>query len=209
MARNYIHTLFSDEARALQEADGSRASYARMELGADGSPDLLGEAEAAFIAGRDSFYIATVSPDGWPYVQHRGGPPGFLRVLDGNRMGFADFRGNRQHISDANLSVDPRVSLFLMDYGARRRLKVLGHASVVQAADDPKLIESLMPPAYQAVAERAYLIDVMGFDWNCPQHITERFTRAEVLAGTQPLIDELNALRAEVKALRGGDAERT
>lgn len=202
MAKNYIHTLFTDAARAMQEADGSRSSYARMEEGADGTPDIMAEKEAAFIAARDSFYIASVTPDGWPYVQHRGGPAGFLRLLPGNRLGFADYQGNRQHVSNSNLVAEPRVSLFLMDYPNRRRLKILGHARVVSASEDAALVASLMPDGYRAVPERAYVIDVIGFDWNCPQHITPRFTEAEIAAAIQPLNTELNQLRAEVEALR-------
>lgn len=205
MARNYIHTLFSDEARALQAADGSRETYARMEQGADGLPDLLGAKEAEFIAARDSFYLASVTPKGWPYVQHRGGPPGFLRLIDGNRLGFADYRGNRQHVSNSNLVADPRVSLFLMDYPNRRRLKILGHAQVISAADQPALVGQLMPEGYKALAERAYLIEVIGFDWNCPQHITPRFTEAEVAAAVAPLNQELEQLRAEISRLRAND----
>lgn len=205
MAKNYIHTMFSDAARALQEADGSRGSYARMEEGADGSPDLIGEGERSFIAARDSFYIASTTPDGWPYIQHRGGPPGFLKVLEGNRIGFADYRGNRQHLSNANIAHDPRVSLFLMDYPNRRRLKLIGLASVLPRADDPVLVEGLKPDGYSAVAERAYLIDVVGFDWNCPQHIAPRYNEAEIKAGVAPLLAEIEQLRAEITRLRAGN----
>lgn len=203
MARNYIHTLFTDQARALQADDGSREAYARMEEGADGSPDLLGDKEAQFIAARDSFYLASVTPDGWPYVQHRGGLAGFLKVLEGNRLGFADYRGNRQHVSTSNLIADPRVSLFLMDYPGRRRLKILGQARIVTADDEPGLIASLTPEGSKALPERAYLIDVLGYDWNCPQHITPRFTEAEVAAAVQPLHTEIDRLRAELEQLRG------
>jgi uncharacterized protein len=202
MARNYIHTLFTDAARAMQQADGSREGYARMEAGADGSPDAMGEKEAAFIAARDSFYMASVTAEGWPYVQHRGGPAGFLKLLEGNRLGFADYRGNRQHVSTSNFAADPRVSLFLMDYPGRRRLKILGHAHVLSAGEAPDLLGQLMPDGYGAVAERAYLIDVIGFDWNCPQHITPRFTEVEIAAGIRPLADENARLRAEVQILR-------
>jgi uncharacterized protein len=202
MAQNYVHTLFTDAARAMQEADGSRPSYARMEEGADGTPDAITEKEAEFIAARDSFYIASITDKGWPYVQHRGGPAGFLRVLPGNRLGFADYRGNRQHVSTTNLVAEPRVSLFLMDYPNRRRLKLLGLARIVTAEDDPALVTSLMPDGYKAVPERAYVIDVVGFDWNCPQHITPRFTREEIAAAVQPLTTEINQLRAEVETLR-------
>jgi uncharacterized protein len=202
MARNYIHTLFTDAARAMQAADGSRASYARMEEGADGSTDLISEKEAAFIAARNSFYIASVTADGWPYMQHRGGKPGFLKTLPGNRIGFADYRGNRQHISTTNLIAEPRASLFLMDYAAQRRLKLIGHATIVSAADDAALVASLMPEGSAAIAERAYIIDVIGFDWNCPQHITPRFSEEDVRQAIRPLTTELNQLRAEVQALR-------
>jgi predicted pyridoxine 5'-phosphate oxidase superfamily flavin-nucleotide-binding protein len=203
MAQNYVHTLFTDEARALQEADGSRTAYARMEAGADGTPDRISEKEAAFIAARDSFYLASVTSEGWPYVQHRGGPAGFLKILPGNRLGFADYQGNRQHVSNANLKSDPRVSLFLMDYPNRRRLKILGRAEIVTAQTDPALIAALMPEGYKAAPERAYLIDVVGFDWNCPQHITPRFTQAEIAAVIQPLTAEITQLRAEIGLLRG------
>lgn len=202
MAKNYVRTLFTDAARAMQEADGSRASYARMEEGGDGTPDSITAKEAEFIAARDSFYIASVTPEGWPYVQHRGGPAGFLRLLTGNRLGFADYQGNRQHVSNSNLVAEPRVSLFLMDYPNRRRLKILGQARITSATDDAALVASLMPDGYKAMAERAYVIDVVGFDWNCPQHITPRFTEAEIAAAIQPLNAELNQLRAEVESLR-------
>ena len=202
MARNYVHTLFTDAARALQAEDGSRAAYARMEEGADGTSDPIGDKEAKFIAARDSFYLASVTSEGWPYVQHRGGPSGFVKVLPGNVLGFADYRGNRQHVSTANLANDLRVSLFLMDYPNRRRLKILGRARVIGADADPALLAALMPEGYKAASERAYLIDVVGFDWNCPQHITPRFTEVEIADATRPLIAELTQLRAEVELLR-------
>ncbi len=202
MARNYLHTIFTDAARARQEAHGSRASYARMEAGADGTPDVLTDKEISFIEARDSFYIASVTPHGWPYMQHRGGPPGFLRHLEANRIGFADFSGNRQYISTTNLAENPRVSLFLMDYANRRRLKLLGHAAIVEQADDPATVAALMPQEYRAAPERAFLIDVIGWEWNCPQHITPRFTEGEISAAIKPMAAELNQLRAEVEALR-------
>jgi predicted pyridoxine 5'-phosphate oxidase superfamily flavin-nucleotide-binding protein len=202
MARNYVHTLFSDAARAMQAADGSREAYARMEEGADGAPDQLTAKEAEFIAARDSFYLASVSPDGWPYVQHRGGPAGFFKLLEGNRLGFADYRGNRQHVSTTNLAADPRCSLFLVDYPSRRRLKILARGAVVQADQDPALIASLMPDGYRALAERAYVFEVVGFDWNCPQHITPRFTEQEITATIRPLTEENVRLSAEADRLR-------
>jgi uncharacterized protein len=202
MAQTFLHTMFGPGARALQEAAGSRASYARMEAGA-GHVDILTDREADFIAARDSFYVASVSEDGWPYVQHRGGPRGFLRRIAGNRIGFADYRGNQQYISAANFAADDRASLFLMDYPNQRRLKLIGHTHL---SDDPADIAALMPPDYAAVPERAFVIDVIGFDWNCPQHITPRFTEAEIKSGTQALIDEVARLRARVAELEGSDA---
>jgi predicted pyridoxine 5'-phosphate oxidase superfamily flavin-nucleotide-binding protein len=201
MAQTFLHTLFGPRARALQEAAGSRASYARMEANA-GERDTLTEREFEFIAARDSFYMASVSEDGWPYVQHRGGPAGFLRHIAGNRIGFADYRGNRQYLSTANLAADDRVALFLMDYPHQRRLKLIGHA---YTSEDPADIAALMVPDYAAEPERAFVIDVIGFDWNCPQHITPRFTEAEVRRGTQPLIDEIARLRARITELEGGE----
>lgn len=187
MAQNYVRTLFTDSIRELQRRDGSRAAYARMEGEGEGGPDRLTGKEIDFIAARDSFYMASVTDEGWPYVQHRGGPAGFLKVLSDNRLGFADYRGNRQHVSTANLTIAPRVSLFLMDYPNRRRLKLLGHARIVSGRDDPQRVAALMPDRYKATPERAYLIDIIGFDWNCPQHITPRFTESEWTALNHPV----------------------
>ena len=202
MARNYRHTLFSDAVKALQERHGSRAAYLKMDAGADGTPDTLTAKELDYIALRDSFYMASVNGDGWPYMQHRGGPAGFLRHIAGNRIGFADYRGNKQYISTANLAGNDRVSLFLMDYPNKDRLKLVGHARSIELADDPELVTSLMPDGYRAVPERAFLIDVIGWEWNCSQHITPRFTEAEISAAIQPMAAELNQLRAENAALR-------
>lgn len=202
MAQNYIRTLFTDAARAMQEQAGSRDAYARMEQGANDEPDILGKKEAMFLAARDSFYIASVTADGWPYVQHRGGPPGFLKLLDGNRLAFADYRGNKQYISTSNLQLRPGVSLFLMDYPNKRRLKILGKAKIVALEDDPDMLNSVMDAEYRAVPERIYIIDVIGFDWNCPQHIMPRFTEAEIASALAPLTAEVEQLRAEVARLR-------
>lgn len=199
MAQTYLHTLFGPGARAMQAAAGSRASYARMEADA-GPVDVLTKRELDFIAARDSFYMASVSEDGWPYVQHRGGPRGFIRQIEGNRVGFADYRGNRQYLSAAHFAADDRVALFLMDYPNRHRLKIIGHA---RSSTDPADIAALMPPDHAGEPERAFLIDIIGFDWNCPQHITPRFTEAEVRRACQPLIDEIGALRARIIQLEG------
>ena len=201
MAQNYRHILFNDAVKALQEQHGSRASYAKMDAGADGTPDRLSGKELDYIALRDSFYMASVNADGWPYMQHRGGPAGFLRHIAGNRIGFADYRGNKQYISTANLMGNDRVSLFLMDYPNKDRLKLVGHAHSVEIADDPAAVTALMPEGYRAVPERAFFIDVIGWEWNCSQHITPRFTEAEISAAIRPMADELNQLRAENAAL--------
>jgi len=202
MAQNYRHTLFNDAVKALQERHGSRAAYLKMDAAADGTPDTLTAKELDYIALRDSFYIASVNSDGWPYMQHRGGPAGFLRHIAGNRIGFADYRGNKQYISTANLAGNDRVSLFLMDYPNKDRLKLVGHAHSIELADDPSLVTSMMPEGYRAVPERAFLIDVIGWEWNCSQHIKPRFTEAEISAAIQPMAAELNQLRAENAALR-------
>jgi hypothetical protein len=181
----------------------AHASYARQDKPGHEGPDMLGPDELAFIASRDSFYMASVTPEGWPYVQHRGGPAGFLRHIAGNRIGFADYRGNKQYISRANFAHDDRVSLFLIDYPRRARLKMIGRARTVEVSEDPDLVRSLAPEGYRAVPERAILIDVAGFDWNCPQHITPRFTQAEIHESIAPLMAELEHLRAEVKRLGG------
>jgi uncharacterized protein len=164
--------------KSVQQTMGSRNAYARRESGFD-SNGRLGPNEVEFIAGRDSFYIASVSETGWPYVQFRGGPVGFLRVLDEQTLGFADFRGNRQYITTGNVTANDRVSLFLMDYTNRRRLKIFGRIRAINARDDPKLTAGLTMADYVAVVERAMLIKVQAFDWNCPQHIIPRFSEME------------------------------
>jgi predicted pyridoxine 5'-phosphate oxidase superfamily flavin-nucleotide-binding protein len=145
------------------------------------TPAPLGPDEAAFIADRDSFYLSTVSETGWPYIQHRGGPRGFLRVLDDHTLGFADFGGNRQLLTVGNLAQNDRVALFLMDYDRRERMKLLGHARILAANEDASLTARLTVPNYRARIERLFLIEVAAFDWNCPQHITPREFASEPL----------------------------
>lgn len=180
MTHAFTQIAFTDAVKALQAQDGSRESHARFDDGPSRNAAFSAQ-EAAFIAARDSFYIATTNADGWPYIQHRGGPRGLLKLLDATTLGFADFRGNRQHITEGNLAGNDRAALFLMDYPARTRLKVLGHASVTQ---DPDLLARLAVAGYRAKIERGVLIRLAGFDWNCSQHITPRFTPAELEAMT-------------------------
>ncbi|WP_412551646.1 pyridoxamine 5'-phosphate oxidase family protein [Shimia sp. MIT910701] len=179
MGHKFAEIAFTDAVKRHQEDAGTRASYARMEAREDYN-NRLGPHEAQFIAARDSFYMATVSEIGWPYMQHRGGPVGFLKVLDERRLAFADYRGNRQYVSLGNLSQNERVSLFFMDYPNRTRLKLLGRVRVI-APEEEALLARLSPDAgYRARVERGFEITLVGFDWNCPQHITPRYSQAEV-----------------------------
>lgn len=197
MAHRFAEIAFTETVRAEQERQGSRRAYARMDAEDSPGNDRLSDKEAAFIATRDSFYIASVSETGWPYIQHRGGPAGFLRVLDETTLGFADFRGNRQYVTVGNLITDDRVSLFFMDYARRARLKLLGRA---RTTEDPAILERLTLPGYKAAVERGILVDVEAFDWNCPQHITPRFTEAEIAAAVAPLHERI----AELEAMLNG-----
>jgi predicted pyridoxine 5'-phosphate oxidase superfamily flavin-nucleotide-binding protein len=162
-----------------------------------------GPPERAFINARDGFYMASTSETGWPYIQYRGGAKGFLRILGDKTLGFADLRGNKQYISVGNLRHDDRVALFLMDYAAQRRLKILGHAALHEgdAAAD-RLIPRLLPSGEKSVAERAVLIHIEAFDWNCPQHITPRYTEEEFAASLEPIRRRMEAIEAEHASLR-------
>jgi predicted pyridoxine 5'-phosphate oxidase superfamily flavin-nucleotide-binding protein len=202
MSNQFADIAFTPSVRAVQTALGSRDHYARMEGGVAHNREL-GPDEIAFIASRDTFYIASVSETGWPYVQHRGGPPGFLKVLDPITIGFADYRGNRQYVSVGNLSKDDRVALILVDYPQRTRLKILGHARIV-SEDGSELIEQLKMPGYRARMERAFSITIAAFDWNCPQHITPRYTQQEIESMIAPLRTRIGELEAQLRSCRDG-----
>jgi predicted pyridoxine 5'-phosphate oxidase superfamily flavin-nucleotide-binding protein len=179
MTHQFADITFTDSVKATQEQYGSRAQNERLHQNF-GPNDQLTSREMEFITLRDTFYLATVSETGWPYVQHRGGPPGFLKVLGASQLAFADFRGNTQLVSVGNLSKDDRCSLILMDYPNRRRLKLLGHMHVEDAREVSEDVAAQVELSdYRALVERVVLIDVVAFDWNCPQHITQRYTESE------------------------------
>jgi uncharacterized protein len=204
MSKHYGAIAFTDDVRAVQGHHGSQAFYDRKRLAGTAAPgrDPLTDDETEFLAERDSFYMATISATGWPYVQARGGPKGFLRAVDEHTIGWADFRGNLQYISTGNLTGDDRVAIIAIDYPQQRRLKIFGHASLVTAEQDRGLIESLRDPGYDAVVERGVIVDVEAFDWNCPQHITQKFTAAELDAVLAPIRQEMADLRADNARLR-------
>jgi predicted pyridoxine 5'-phosphate oxidase superfamily flavin-nucleotide-binding protein len=206
MGPRFAELAFTPLVKAQQTKRGSRHLYERLERSNDRG-DKLGSMEQTFISERDGFYMASVSETGWPYIQFRGGQRGFLRVLDERTIGFADLRGNTQYISVGNLQHDDRVALFLMDYARQSRLKILGRASIHEGdAEAAKLIDSLRVPQEKSPVERAFVIHVEAFDWNCPQHITTRYTEGELAKILEPMRRRLNALEAENKRLRGSSA---
>ena len=179
MTRRFLDTLAKPVIGAARDAAGIGDHWSEKE--ADLPRDRFTAQEAAFIRARDSFYMASMSRSGWPYIQHRGGPKGFLRQLDDQTLGFIDFAGNRQYLTVGNVSGEDRVALFLMDYPNRRRLKILAHATIRDLAADPALTAMLATPGYRGRPERAVMLKLHAFDWNCSQHITPRFTEAERL----------------------------
>jgi uncharacterized protein len=201
MAHNFGSLVFTPLVKALQEKYGSRRQYARMEASSP-SPDRLGPEETEFIAERDSFYMATIGATGWPYVQHRGGPQGFLKVIDDHTIAFADFRGNKQFISTGNIATDNRVALIMVDYPRQVRLKILGRAEVIEGEPAREWIAKLREPGYTAVIERVYVIKVEAFDWNCQQHITPRFTEKQIQEALAPFERQMQELELENEKLR-------
>lgn len=201
MTHRFAEIAFTASVREQQSRFG--VADRNDQLKSRGGPnDCFGAAEIEFIGLRDSFYMASISDTGWPYVQHRGGPIGFLRVIDETTLGFADFRGNSQYVSAGNLHHDDRVSLILMDYRNKQRLKLFGHVKLIDAVDDPALIMRLEDPRYRARIERAFVIKLEAFDWNCPQHITARFTETEMSELVRPLHSRIELLEKENEKLR-------
>jgi len=193
--------MFTDAVKRLQERYGSRKQYERM---AESGPrmDELGADEMRYISERDSFYMASMGANEWPYMQHRGGPKGFLKVLDAKTLAFADFAGNKQYVSTGNFMQNDKITLFLMDYPRQVRLKILGHAEIVELHADPKLDNTVALPGYKAKIERIIRIRIVGFDWNCQQHITPRFTQEDILREVEPMQRMLSELKAENEKLR-------
>jgi uncharacterized protein len=204
MGRRFAELAFTPAVRKQQQIHGSRHLYERVEQSTD-LGDSLGPDEQGFLQASDGFYMASVTETGWPYIQYRGGAKGFLHVLDERTIGFADLRGNKQYISVGNLKHDGRVALFFMDYPHQSRLKILGRAKVHEGTEEArKLIEQLRVPEEKSPAERAFVIHVEAFDWNCPQHITPRYTEAELAKALEPMRRRIDALEAENKRLRSG-----
>jgi predicted pyridoxine 5'-phosphate oxidase superfamily flavin-nucleotide-binding protein len=201
MARNFAALMFSPEVKAEQERRGSRRQYERFERTGN-APDKLTAEEAAFIGERDSFYMGSVTSDGWPYVQHRGGPKGFLKVMDESTIAFADYGGNRQYISTGNFVTDDRVALIMVDYPKRERLKLLGRVEIFDGERAAEWIDRVRDPDYDAKIERVFVIHVQAFDWNCQQHITPRFTEEQIRELLEPLQQRVQALEKENQDLR-------
>ncbi len=205
MAKNFAAIAFSPAVKEMQEKLGSRASYARMEKNT--WLDGLTENESAFISQRDSFYMASIGENGFPYIQHRGGPKGFLKVLDAKRLGFIDFKGNMQFITVGNLVTNNNVALILVDYPAKARLKIYARAEIVELADNPDLHNVLDLSDYKFRPERMMILHVEAYDWNCPQHIVPRYTLEEIEAAMAPQRDLIAKLETEIKLLKSKEKD--
>jgi uncharacterized protein len=190
MAKHFMEFAFNDSVRKVQEQYGTRAPYQKMESKEEFRNKLTWQ-EKSYIKTRDSFYISSVGENGWPYMQFRGGPKGFLKVIDTNVLAYADFRGNGQYISTGNINATKKTVLFLMDYTQQQRLKIWAEAEVLHAADHPELLKKLEMPDYEATVERIFIFNVYAFDWNCPQHITPRYTKEEIEKGLVNLDQKL------------------
>ncbi|MBF2709798.1 pyridoxamine 5'-phosphate oxidase family protein [Flavobacterium soyangense] len=199
MAKNFAAIAYTDAVKALQEKHGSRNSYERMEK--FNVVDGLSNNEIGFIENRDSFFMASISENNFPYIQHRGGPKGFLKVLDKNRIGFIDFSGNKQYITVGNMETNNNVALFLMDYPAKVRLKIFAKTEIVELKDNPELLATLDIDDYKFRAERMMIFHIEAFDWNCPQHITPRFTAEEIKIALKPQQEYVAQLEEENKRL--------
>ena len=200
MAKNFAEIAFTSAVKEMQEKLGSRTSYARMER--DTYLDGLTENEINFIERRDSFYMATIGENNFPYIQHRGGPKGFLKVLDAKRLGFIDFKGNMQYISVGNLAANNNVALIMVDYPSKSRLKIFAKTEIIELKDDPSLYKMLDLSEYKFRPERMMVLHIEAYDWNCPQHITPRYTVEDIEEAFAPQRNYIAQLEAEVKALK-------
>lgn len=196
MADKFLELLATPSVAKAQEHYYGHA----RQMSGNAKPDALTEDEIQFIRSRDSFYMATISESDWPYVQHRGGPPGFLHVINPTTLAYADYQGNRQMLSTGNVAVNDRVCLFLMDYPQRTRLKILGQARVEDARRHPELVAKFATPEVLNLVERVFIISVVSFDWNCPKYITPRYTLEEIKTLVEPLKQRIAGLEAELKA---------
>ena len=201
MPKSFGSLVFTPAVKALQERYGSRKQYAQIERQSDRAGGL-GPDEKEYVSERDTFYMASLGEAGWPYVQHRGGSKGFLKVMDENTLAFADFRGNKQYISTGNLMKDNRVALILMDYPRQLRLKILGRAEIFEGDEAKDWLSKVRDPEYKAVTERVYVIRIEAFDWNCQQHITPRFTVEEIRSVLEPIEKQMQELHQENEQLR-------
>lgn len=199
MAKNFATIAFTKAVRDMQEKLGSRASYARMER--DSYVEGLTENEITFIAERDSFYMASIGENNFPYIQHRGGPKGFLKVLDEKRLGFIDFKGNMQYISVGNLATNNNIALIMVDYPARARLKIYAKAEIIELKDDPSLYDVLDLKEYKFRPERMMVLTIEAYDWNCQQHITPRYTVADIELAFASQRNRITQLEAEINSL--------
>ncbi|GIL00430.1 MAG: phosphatase [Alphaproteobacteria bacterium] len=200
MPYGFLDIAVTPSVRAIQARMGVDGIW--RDFTADRKSDRFTRAEAGFIADRDSFYLATVSETGWPYVQHRGGPRGFLKLIDDRTLAFADYRGNRQYVSAGNLAANGRACLILVDYRRRARLKIYALVETLGLADEPELAAQVVGPTRQARTERIFRLRLMAFDWNCPQHIVPRFSDEEVAEMLRPFRHRVAVLEAENAALR-------
>jgi predicted pyridoxine 5'-phosphate oxidase superfamily flavin-nucleotide-binding protein len=200
MAKNFATLAFTDAVKAMQEKAGSRSGYARME--SSSYVDGLSENEIDFIEDQDSFYVASIGENNFPYIQHRGGPKGFIKVLDKNRIGFIDFSGNRQYITLGNMATNNNVALIMVDYPKRARLKILAKSEIVELKDDPSLFNLLDLKNYKFKPERMMVFHIEAYDWNCPQHITPRYTVEEIENAFAGQREHIAKLQTEVNVLK-------
>ncbi len=200
MAKNFASLAFTDTVKAIQEKVGSRANYARMER--DTYVDGLTDNEIDFIAQRDSFYMSSFGENNFPYIQHRGGPKGFVKVLDTKRLGFIDFRGNMQYITVGNIGTNNNVALIMVDYPGRSRLKILAKAEIIELEDDPALYDLLDLRDYKFRPERMMVLNIEAYDWNCPQHITPRYTVEDIEEAFTGQRNHIAKMEAEIKELK-------